>query len=50
LLVSVGFLAREDEVAGRALIVRALSLFEEMGATGWIEEARSALTPSVPST
>jgi hypothetical protein len=28
------FLAREDEVAGRALIVRALSLFEEMGATG----------------
>jgi hypothetical protein len=44
------FLAREDEVAGRVLIVRALSLFEEMGVTGWIEEARSALTPSVPST
>ena len=38
------FLAREDEAAGRALIARALSLFEEMNATGWIEEARSAHT------
>ena len=36
------FLAREDEAAGRALIARALSLFEEMDATGWIEEARRA--------
>jgi hypothetical protein len=38
------FLAREDEAAGRALIARALSLFEEMDATGWIEEARRAQT------
>jgi len=30
--------------AGRALIARALSLFEEMDATGWIEEARRAQT------
>ena len=27
----------------RILIQRALSLFEEMGATGWAEEARAAL-------
>jgi len=31
--------AQED----RALIERALRLFEEMNATGWIEEARTAL-------
>jgi tetratricopeptide (TPR) repeat protein len=31
--------ARED----RAMIERALALFEEMNATGWIEEARVAL-------
>jgi hypothetical protein len=36
------FLARGGEAAGRALIARALSLFEEMNATGWIEEARRA--------
>ena len=30
---------RED----REMIQRALMLFEEMGATGWIEEARAAL-------
>ena len=41
------FLAREDETASRALIARALSLFEEIGATGWIEEARRA--PEVAS-
>ena len=34
--------ARED----RAMIERALGLFEEMGATGWIEEARAALADS----
>jgi hypothetical protein len=39
------FRAREDEAAGRALIERALVLFEEMNATAWIEEARAALTP-----
>ena len=38
------FLARENEAAGRALIARALTLFEEMDATGWIEEARRART------
>jgi len=27
----------------RILILRALRLFEEMGATGWVEEARAAL-------
>ena len=43
------FLAREDEVAGRALIARALGLFEEMGATGWIEEARRAQTETLAS-
>ena len=37
------FLARDDEVAGRARIEQALGLFEQMGATGWIEEARRAL-------
>jgi hypothetical protein len=31
--------ARED----LALVKRAIKLFEEMGATGWIEEARAAL-------
>ena len=41
------FLAREDEGAGRALIARALGLFEEIDATGWIEEASRApeMTP-----
>ena len=32
----------------RALIERALSFFEEMNATGWIEEARRALATSPP--
>ena len=35
--------AGDDPAAGRKLIERALSLFEEMGATGWIDEARAAL-------
>ena len=30
----------------RALIERALGLFEEMNATGWLEEARAALAPA----
>lgn len=37
------FRGRDDEAAGRALIERALALFEEIDATGWIEEARAAL-------
>jgi tetratricopeptide (TPR) repeat protein len=32
-----------DLAAGRALIERALTIFEEMGATGWATEARIAL-------
>jgi class 3 adenylate cyclase/tetratricopeptide (TPR) repeat protein len=43
------FLARENEAAGRALVARALSLFEEMDATGWIEEARRAQTETLAS-
>jgi tetratricopeptide (TPR) repeat protein len=34
--------AGDDSAGGRALIERALRLFEEMGATGWIDEARAA--------
>jgi len=41
------FRAREDKAAGRALIARALGLFEEMNATGWIEEARRADTETL---
>jgi tetratricopeptide (TPR) repeat protein len=37
------FRAGDDPAVGRTLIVRALSLFEEIGATGWIDEARAAL-------
>jgi hypothetical protein len=33
---------------GRFLIERALRLFEEMKATGWIEEARGALATASP--
>jgi hypothetical protein len=33
---------------GRILIERALRLFEEMKATGWIEEARGALATASP--
>jgi tetratricopeptide (TPR) repeat protein len=35
--------AGDDPAGGRTLIERALRLFEEMGATGWIDEARAAL-------
>jgi hypothetical protein len=41
------FRARTDKVAGRTLIERALRLFEEMNATGWIEEARGAHTETL---
>jgi hypothetical protein len=37
------FLAGSDASSGRALIERALGLFEDMGATGWSVEARAAL-------
>ena len=40
------FRTRDDEPGGRALIERALALFEEMDATGWIAEARAALSAS----
>jgi tetratricopeptide (TPR) repeat protein len=43
LLAHGRFLLGEDAEAGRARIEQALALFEEMGATGWIEEARRAL-------
>jgi hypothetical protein len=36
-------LAKDDPAAGGALIERALGLFEAMGATGWVTEARAAL-------
>jgi tetratricopeptide (TPR) repeat protein len=39
------FRQRDDAAEGRAMIERALGLFEEMDATGWIEEARAALDP-----
>ena len=45
LLAHGRFLADQDPAAGRALIERALSLFEKMNATGWIAEARRALVP-----
>ena len=32
-----------NTVENRALIERALHLFEDMNATGWIEEARAAV-------
>jgi class 3 adenylate cyclase/tetratricopeptide (TPR) repeat protein len=44
-LLAYGHFQRADDAReGRALIERALGLFEEMNATGWIEEASAALT------
>ena len=44
-LLSYGRFRRGDnEQEDRILMERALHLFEEMNATGWIEEARAALT------
>jgi tetratricopeptide (TPR) repeat protein len=44
LLIYGRFKAADDPAGGRTLIERALSLFEEIGATGWINEARAALS------
>ena len=33
----------DNQLEDRRLIQRAIHLFEEMGATGWIQEARAAL-------
>ncbi len=43
LLVYGRFRSRGGNGEGRVLIERALALFEEMDATGWIAEARAAL-------
>jgi len=43
LLAYGSFRQREDADQGRAMIERALGLFKEMGATGWIEEVRTAV-------
>jgi class 3 adenylate cyclase/tetratricopeptide (TPR) repeat protein len=40
------FRQREDADQGRAMIERALRLFKEMGATGWIEEVHTAVASS----
>ena len=37
------FRQRDDAAEGRAMMGRALGLFKEMGATGWIDEARTSL-------
>jgi class 3 adenylate cyclase/tetratricopeptide (TPR) repeat protein len=44
LLACGRFKLADDPVGGRAMIQRALGLFEAMGATGWVEEARAPLT------
>jgi tetratricopeptide (TPR) repeat protein len=45
LLACGRFRQDDDAPEGRAMIERALALFEEMNATGWIEEARGVLGP-----
>ena len=48
-LLAYGRFRRGDNTQeDRALIERALRLFEEMKATGWIEEARAALVAGSP--
>jgi tetratricopeptide (TPR) repeat protein len=48
-LLAYGRFLRGDNTQGdRALIERALQLFEKMKATGWIEEARAALAAASP--
>ena len=37
------FLSRSDPTAAREHLQRALALFDDLGATGWITETRSAL-------
>jgi tetratricopeptide (TPR) repeat protein len=39
------FKVANDTAGGKAMIERALGLFEEMRATGWIDETRAALAP-----
>ena len=49
-LLAYGRFRRGDNTQeDRALIERALRLFEEMKATGWIEEARAALAAASPA-
>jgi adenylate cyclase len=43
LLAYGGFKLRSNLVEGRALIERARAMFEEIGATGWVDEAQAAL-------
>jgi len=46
-LLAYGRFQRETNAEeGRALLARALAIFEELGSTGWIEEAQEALAPS----
>ena len=46
-LLAYGRFKLADDAAGsRAMIERALRLFEDMGATGWIDEARTTLAHS----
>jgi tetratricopeptide (TPR) repeat protein len=42
-LLAHGRFLVKDDAAGRALVEQALEMFETMGATGWIAEARAAL-------
>jgi hypothetical protein len=50
-LLAYGRFRRGDNaLQDRAMIERALAVFEEMGATGWIEEARAALDGPLNST
>jgi tetratricopeptide (TPR) repeat protein len=47
-LLAYGRFRRGDnELQDRAMLERALALFEEMGATGWIAEARAAFSPAL---
>jgi class 3 adenylate cyclase len=47
-LLAYGRFRRGDnELQDRAMIERALALFEEMNATGWIAEARAAFSPAL---
>jgi tetratricopeptide (TPR) repeat protein len=40
----------DNELQYQTMIERALALFEEMDATGWIDEARAAFTTTAPTT
>jgi tetratricopeptide (TPR) repeat protein len=43
LLAHGQFKLHDDHVEGQALIERARAMFEEIGATGWVDEAQAAL-------